>query len=397
MREVVIVQAVRTPIGRLGGTLWNVPGEELARPVLSEALARAGVSPDQVDEVILGQTKQTADAANVARVAALKAGLPVSVPAYTVHRQCGSGMQAVLNAFQAIALGHADVLLAGGVESMSTAPYYLRNARYGYGVGNAELLDPNTESQPGSQPTEGWGRLTMGATAELLAQRYRIARTEQDEFALESQTKAHQAIHNGSFAGEIVPVVLPAKKGEALRFEVDEHPRQTSLEVLAGLKPAFQEGGTVTAGNSSGRSDGASALLLMAAETAQRLGIKPMARIRGLGVAAVTPELMGLGPVTASQRALTQAGLSLSDMGLVELNEAFAAQVLAVLRELPVSRDRLNVHGGAIALGHPIGNSGARILVTLLHAMRQRQIQFGLATLCAAGGQGMTTVVETII
>lgn len=393
-RTVVIVSAVRTAIGRLGGALKDVPADELARVVLEAAVREAGIDPAWVDEVILGQTKQSADAANIARVSALMAGFPVEVPGYTVHRQCGSGMQAVHNAYRAIALGEADIVVAGGVESMSTAPYYLRYARFGYIAGNGELLDPNTESQPGSQPRDRWGNLTMGMTAEILAERYRIQREEQDEFALESHEKALAAIASGRFRDEIVPVFVPQRKGEPMRFEVDEHPRKTSLEALARLKPVFKENGTVTAGNSSGRNDGASALLLMSENRARELGLRPLARICGIGVGAVSPEVMGLGPVPASQRALQHAGLTLEQMDLVEINEAFAAQTLAVLREMPVPRQRLNVNGGAIALGHPIGNSGARILVTLVHEMARRGARYGLATLCIAGGQGIATVVE---
>ena len=303
-------------------------------------------------------------------------------------------MLAIHLAWQAITLGMADIVVAGGVESMSTAPYYLRNARYGYGAGNGEILDPNTESQPGSQPIEQYGRLTMGMTAENLAERYNISREEQDEFALASQEKALAAIASGRFVDEIVPVPVPRKKGLPELFQVDEHPRQTSLEKLAALPPVFKPGGTVTAGNSSGRNDGASALVIMSEEAARARGIKPMASIIGLGMSALAPDIMGLGPVEASRRALQHAGLELEQMDLVEINEAFAAQVLAVLRELPVPREKLNVNGGAIALGHPIGNSGARICVTLLHEMAKRGATYGLASLCAAGGQGIATVFQ---
>jgi len=392
--EVVIASAVRTAIGRLGGTLKDVQPEELAKVVILAATGRAGVEPAVVDEVIFGQAKQSADAANLARVAALKAGFPVDVPAYTVMRQCGSGLQAVHSAAQAIRAGEAEIVVAGGVESMSLAPYYLREARFGLVSGNAVLIDSNTESQPRSQPYEVYGDLTMGLTAENLADKYGISRQEQDEFALESQERARRAIQGGRFRDEIVPVEVPARRGPAVVFDTDEYPRQTSMEQLAELPPVFKPGGSVTAGNSSGRNDGAACLVVMSAAAAQKRGIGPMATIRGQAVAAVDPRIMGIGPVPATQKALSQAGLSLGDIGLIELNEAFAAQSLAVIRELGLDREIVNVNGGAIALGHPLGCSGARILTTLLHEMRKRGTRYGLATICIAGGQGMTTVVE---
>ena len=394
MTEVVIASAVRTAIGRLGGTLKDVQPEELAKVVILAATGRAGVEPAVVDEVIFGQAKQSADAANLARVAALKAGFPVDVPAYTVMRQCGSGLQAVHSAAQAIRAGEAEIVVAGGVESMSLAPYYLREARFGLVSGNAVLIDSNTESQPRSQPYEVYGDLTMGLTAENLADKYGISRQEQDEFALESQERARRAIQGGRFRDEIVPVEVPARRGPAVVFDTDEYPRQTSMEQLAELPPVFKPGGSVTAGNSSGRNDGAACLVVMSAAAAQKRGIGPMATIRGQAVAAVDPRIMGIGPVPATQKALSQAGLSLGDIGLIELNEAFAAQSLAVIRELGLDREIVNVNGGAIALGHPLGCSGARILTTLLHEMRKRGTRYGLATICIAGGQGMTTVVE---
>ncbi len=394
MNEVVIVSAVRTAGGRIGGSLKDVQPEELARVVIEAALERAGVEPAAVDEVIIGQTKQSADAANLARVAALKAGLPVEVPAYTVMRQCGSGLQAVNNGAQAIMCGLADIVVAGGTESMSNAPYYLRGARFGYGSGNAVLADSNTESQPRSQPYEIYGDLTMGLTAENVAAKYGISREEQDRFALASQEKASAAIAAGRFAGEIEPVAVAQRKGPPRHFVEDEHPRRTSPEALAALSPIFKEGGTVTAGNSSGRNDGAACLVLMSAAEARRRGATPLATIRSQAVAGVPPELMGIGPVPASRAALAAAGLTLDDVGLVELNEAFAAQSLAVIGELGLDEARVNVNGGAIALGHPLGCSGARILTTLLHEMRRRGTRYGLATLCIAGGQGIATVVE---
>jgi acetyl-CoA C-acetyltransferase len=394
MRDVVIVSAVRTALGKVGGSLKDVPPEDLARVVMLAAVERAGIEPASVDEVIIGQTKQSADAANLARVAALKAGFPVEVPAYTVMRQCGSGLQAVHNAVQAIRAGEAEIVVAGGVESMSLAPYYLRGARFGFLSGNAVVVDSNTESQPRSQPYEVYGDLTMGRTAENLAERYAIAREEQDEFALESQERARRAIERGRFRDEIVPVEAPVRKGPPLLFDTDEHPRKTSLVKLAALRPVFKEGGSVTAGNSSGRNDGGACLVLMSADAARARSIQPLATVRGQAVAAVDPRIMGIGPAPAARKALERAGLALSDIGLFEVNEAFAAQSLAVVKELGLDREILNVNGGAIALGHPLGCSGARILTTLLHEMRRRGTRYGLAGICIAGGQGMATVVE---
>ena len=394
MNDVVIVSAVRTALGRVGGSIKDVQPEDLATVVMLAAVERAGIEPASVDEVIIGQTKQSADAANLARVAALKAGFPVEVPAYTVMRQCGSGLQAVQSAVQAIRSGEAEIVVAGGVESMSLAPYYLRGARFGFLSGNTVVVDSNTESQPRSQPYEVYGDLTMGLTAENLAERYDISREEQDDFALESQERAWRAIESGRFRDEIVPVEVPVRKGPPLVFDTDEHPRRTSLEKLAALRPVFKEGGSVTAGNSSGRNDGGACLVLMSADAARARSIQPLATVRGQAVAAVDPRIMGIGPAPAARKALERAGLALSDIGLFEVNEAFAAQSLAVVKELGLDREILNVNGGAIALGHPLGCSGARILTTLLHEMRRRGTRYGLAGICIAGGQGMATVVE---
>lgn len=396
MQEVVIVSAVRTALGKMGGTLKDVSPEDLTKIVIEEAVKRANVEVAHIDEVIFGQTKQSADAANLARVAALKAGIPIEVPAYTVMRQCGSGLQAVNNAAEAVMCGRADVIVAGGTESMSNAPFYLRRARYGYNSGNGVLVDSNTESQPRSQPVETYGNLTMGLTAENLAVKYNISREAQDEFALGSQEKALKAIEDGKFVAEIVPVTMPARKGEALIFDTDEYPRKTSLEQLAKLKPVFKTGGSVTAGNSSGRNDGAACLVIMSAKEAQRNNLKPLAIIRGHAAAGVSPEIMGIGPAPATRKALKIAGLKLSDLGLVELNEAFAAQSLAVIKELDLNPAIINVNGGAIALGHPLGCSGARILTTLLYEMKKRNVKYGAATLCIAGGQGITSIVELV-
>ena len=394
MRDVVIVSAARTALGRVGGSIKTVQPEELAKIVILAAVGRAGVEPEAVDEVIIGQTKQSADAANLARVAALKAGFPVEVPAYTVMRQCGSGLQAIHNAVQVIRAEEAEIVVAGGIESMSLAPYYLRGARFGFTSGNTVVVDSNTESQPRSQPYEVYGDLTMGLTAENLAEKYDISREEQDAFARQSQERAADAIESGRFKDEIVPVEVPQRKGPPAVFDTDEHPRLSSLEQLAKLRPVFKEGGTVTAGNSSGRNDGGACLVLMDAETAKARGVKPMATIRGQATAAVDPRIMGIGPAPASLKALQRAGLGLSDVGLIEVNEAFAAQSLAVVKELDLDQEIVNVNGGAIALGHPLGCSGARVLTTLLYEMRRRGTRYGLASICIAGGQGMATVVE---
>jgi acetyl-CoA C-acetyltransferase len=395
MEEIVVVSAVRTAVGRLGGGLKDVEPDILGKIVIEEAIKRAGIEPGDVDEVILGQTKQSADAANLARVAALRAGLPIEVPAYTIMRQCGSGLQAVHNAACQIIAGEADIVVAGGVENMSKAPYYLRGARYGYGAGNAVLVDSNTESQPRSQPFEVYGNLTMGLTAENLAEKYKISREEQDVFGLQSQNRAFAAIESGRFKDEIIAVPVKVKK-DILPFDTDEHPRRSTLEAMAALPAVFKDGGTVTAGNASGRNDGAACTVVMSAKEASRRGLKPMVTIRGMGVAGVPPEFMGIGPAPSTRKALAKAGLNLDDMGLIELNEAFAAQALACIKELGIEdrMDVINPNGGAIALGHPLGCSGARIFTTLLFEMQKRGTKYGLATLCIAGGQGIATVVE---
>jgi acetyl-CoA C-acetyltransferase len=395
-QEVYLCGALRTAIGRMGGALADLPAERLAALVIRELLARSRCDAGLVDEVILGQTKQSSDAPNVARVAALAAGLPEAVPACTVHRQCGSGLQAINSGVQQILSGYAGLVIAGGVESMSTAPYYLRNARFGYRAGNAELLDPNTESQPRSQPEELYGRLTMGLTAENLAAKYGISREEQDRFAFSSQQRARRAIAEGCFGEEIVPVVLPQKKGPPLRFDTDEHPRALSLDELAKLPPVFKENGTVTAGNSSGRNDGAAAVILASAKTAAAAGLKPLARVLSHAVAGVSPACMGIGPVPATRKALERAGLSLAEIDLLEVNEAFAAQYLAVDRELKLDPEKVNVNGGAIALGHPLGCTGARLMTTLLYEMKRRRSRRGLVTMCIGGGMGITTVIEAV-
>jgi acetyl-CoA C-acetyltransferase len=395
MRNVVIVDGVRTAIGRMGGTLKDVEVDFLSEKVMREALKRSQINGEDVDEVVWGHAKQSSDVPNLARLAALRAGLPVEVPGYTVHRQCGSGLQAINNAAQQIMCGLSDIVLAGGAESMSTAPYYLRKARYGYGAGNAEIVDPNTESQPRAQPIEVYGNLTMGLTAENLAEKYNISREEQDYFALESQQKAADAIKAGKFKDEIVAYEVKVKK-EKIQFDTDEHPRLTSFEKLASLKPVFKEGGTVTAGNSSGRNDGAAALVIMAEEEAQKRELSPRLRIVSQAAVGVSPEIMGIGPVHATLKALKLAGLTLDDIDLIELNEAFAAQALAVVKELNIDRKKLNVNGGAIALGHPIGGTGAILTVKIMNELERRGSKYGLITACIGGGQGIATIVENL-
>ena len=395
MKNAVIVDSVRTAVGRIGGSLKEIEVDFLAAKVIKEIVLRTGIEKGEVDEVIFGQAKQSADSANLARLALLRAGLPVEVPGYTVHRQCGSGVQSINNAALQIMTGQSEIIIAGGAESMSTAPYYIRNVRYGLGAGNGGIIDPNTESQPRSQPIEIYGNLTMGYTAENLAEKYNISREEQDEFALRSQILTSEAIKSGRFSKEIVPYEVKHKK-EVKVFKEDEHPRLTSLEKLSNLKPVFKENGTVTAGNSSGRNDGASAVLVMSEEAALKRGLKPKARIIAQASSGVSPEIMGIGPVEATRKALSMAKLSLDEIGLIELNEAFSAQALAVIKELNMDLDRVNVNGGAIALGHPLGATGSILMTKLLHEMERRAVKYGLVTLCIGGGQGITTIVENL-
>jgi acetyl-CoA C-acetyltransferase len=391
---VVIVNAFRTAIGSYGGSLANTSPEELVSLIMKNNLSASGYGANIVDEVIVGQTKQSAHAPNIARVAALLAHFPESIPAYTVHRQCGSGMQAVMNGAMSILAGQANVVLAGGVESMSQAPHYTVGSRFGLKMGDVTLYDSNTESQPKSQPEEIYGRFTMGQTAEWLAEKYNISRREQDEFAYSSQQKTKRAIELGRFEEEVIPVPVKEGKKGVRHFAIDEHPRLTELEKLGTLRPVFQENGTVTAGNASGRNDGGSMLLLMSEEKAKQLGVVPLARVCSFAAVGVSPKEMGIAPVPASQMALKKAGLRLADIDLIELNEAFAAQSLACLKEWGIKGDNVNVNGGAIALGHPLGCSGARIITTLCHELEKQKRQYGLATICVAGGLGMAMVVE---
>ena len=389
--EVVIVSGCRTPIGSFGGAFKDVSAVELGTVAVREAVRRAGVRPDRVDEVILGCILQASLGMNPARQAAVRAGLPESVPAHTVNKVCGSGLKAVMLAAQAIKSGDAEVVVAGGMESMSGAPFLLPGARWGERLGNGKVVDHMLHEGL----TDAFHDIHMGITAENLVERYGISRADQDAFAAESQVRAESAIREGRFKEEIVPVAVPGKKGEVRAIDTDEYPRPgTTVEALAKLKPAFKKDGTVTAGNSSGINDGAAALVVARAESAAGLGLKPVARVVAYASAAVDPRVMGIGPVPAVRKALEKAGLAADRIELWELNEAFAAQSLAVLRELEIDPAKVNVNGGAIALGHPIGASGARVLVTLLHALKARGLRRGLAALCIGGGQGVAMVVE---
>lgn len=392
MKEIVIASAVRTAIGSFNGSLSSFSAAELGGFAIKESLARAGVDGAAVDEVIMGNVLQAGLGQNPARQASLKAGLPVDVPTITINKVCGSGLKAVNMAAQAIIAGDADIIVAGGMESMTNSPYLLDKARSGYRMGHGKVID--------SMIQDGlWCAFNdyhMGITAENIVAEYGVTREEQDQLAFESQDKAVKAIKAGAFKNEIVPVVIRSKKGD-ITFDTDEYPKaDASFEKLTGLKPAFKKDGTVTAGNASGINDGAAALVVMSADKAKQLGVKPLAIIRGYGSGGVDPKVMGMGPVPATRKAMAKAGLTVQDMDLIEANEAFAAQFLAVGKQLEFVREKVNVHGGAIALGHPIGASGARILVTLIHALQLRQAKLGLATLCIGGGQGVATIVERV-
>jgi acetyl-CoA C-acetyltransferase len=390
MREIVIASAVRTAIGSYGGALKDVPAVELGAIVIKEALKRAGIDGSQVDEVIMGNVLQAGLGQNPARQALIKAGLPVEKPCFTINKVCGSGLRAVSLAAQLIKSGDVDVVVAGGMENMSQAPYLVPNARWGQRMGDGKFIDEMIKDGL----WDAFNQYHMGITAENVAEQWNITREEQDAIGARSQNLAEQAIKTGRFKDEIVPVVVKTKKGEVV-VDTDEFPRfGTTEEKLAKLKPAFKKGGTVTAGNASGINDGAAAIVVMSAEKAEELGIKPIAKIVSYGSKGVDPSIMGVGPIGATRAALAQAGLTIEDMDLIEANEAFAAQFIAVGRELGFDMDKVNVNGGAIALGHPIGASGARILVTLLHEMQKRDCKKGLATLCIGGGMGTSLIVE---
>ncbi len=396
MRDAVIVSACRTAIGRSGGVFREAPAEDLGAVVVAEAAKRAGLTGDRFDDVIMGCCVVAGPAGNIARHVLLKAGFPDSVPGLTVDRRCASGLQAVNLAVQAIQTSNADVVMAGGTENMTRSPYILDKIPEPYKRGSLTLYD--SFGGPRAQPVAMYGDLTMGITAENVAERYNVSREDQDRFALRSQQRACAAIAEGRFKDEIVPVEAPGpKKGEKVAIDTDEHPRaDTTLEKLAKLQPAFKKGGTVTAGNSSGINDGAAALVVMGADTAAALGIKPLARLLGHAAVAVDPAVMGIAPSKAIPKALARAGLKKQDLGLVEINEAFASMMVACIRLLDLKEDIVNVNGGAIAMGHPIGSSGARILTTLLYEMRRRKVRYGVASLCVGGGQGVATVIENL-
>ena len=392
MAEAVIVSATRTAIGSMGGSLAGLPATALGAVAIREALKRAGVEGKEVGEVILGNVLAAGLGLNASRVAYLEAGIPKEVPGYGINKACGSGLKAVANAASGVLLGDYDVAVAGGMESMSNAPYLLQKARYGYRLGHGELLDSMINDGLSCPITH----VHMGITAENVAAKYEISRAEQDEFAAQSQAKAVAAQQNGKFRAEIVPVDVPGKKkGETVQFAVDEFPRaDTTAEKLGGLRAAFKKDGSVTAGNASGINDGAAALVVMSDKAAKDRGLKPLARIRGWASAGVDPSIMGMGPWPAVEKVLAKTGVKKEQVGLFELSEAFAAQSLGVLRELKLYTSKVNVNGGAIALGHPIGASGARVLVTLLHAMQDRDVNLGVASLCIGGGQGIAMLVE---
>ena len=389
MKKIVIASACRTAIGKFGGTLSNVPAAELGAIVIKEAINRAGIKPEQVDQVYMGCVIQAGLGQNVARQASIKAGLPVETPAVTLNVVCGSGLECVNNAARMIEAGDADIVVAGGTENMDMAPFAMMKGRYGYPMGKSELVD----TMVNDALWDAFNNYHMGITAENVADQWNLSREDLDNFAYNSQLKAAEAIKNGSFKDEIVPVVIKNKKGDII-FDTDEGPRLSAPEVLAKLKPAFKKDGKVTAGNASAINDGAAALVIMSEDKAKELGITPMATWVAGALGGVDPSIMGVGPVAATRKVMAKTGLTVADMDLIEANEAFAAQSLAVAHDLEFDMDKVNVNGGAIALGHPVGASGARILVTLLYAMKHRGAKKGLATLCIGGGMGCATIVE---
>lgn len=392
MRDVVIVGAVRTPVGSFAGSLASVTAQELGTLVIKELLNRTGVKGEMVDEVLFGNVLQAGLGQNVARQVALYGGIPKEVPCTTINKVCGSGLRTVSMAAQIIKAGDADIIIAGGTESMSNAPYALPQNRWGARMGDSKVVDIMIKDGL----WDAFNQYHMGITAENVAAQFNVSREDQDKFAALSQQKAVKAIESGCFKEEIVPVEVKTKKSTVV-VDTDEHPRAgTTVESLSKLRPAFKKDGTVTAGNASGINDGAAAILVMSAEKAAELGLKPMAKIIGYGSAGVDPSIMGTGPIPSSRLALKRAGLEVADIDLWEANEAFAAQAVAVGRELGIEDSKLNVHGGAIALGHPIGASGARILVTLLYAMKRYNAKKGVATLCIGGGQGTALIVEAL-
>ncbi|HEX5373260.1 MAG TPA: acetyl-CoA C-acetyltransferase [Aquabacterium sp.] len=391
MTDIVIVAAARTAVGKFGGTLAKTPAADLGALVIQDLLRRTGLKGEQISEVIMGQVLQAGCGQNPARQAVIKAGLPQAVPAMTINKVCGSGLKAVMLAVQAIRDGDADIVIAGGQENMSLSPHVVPGSRDGQRMGNWQMVD----SMINDGLWDVYNQYHMGITAENVAKAYGISRADQDALALASQQKAAAAIEAGRFKDEIVPVVLPQKKGDPIVFDTDEYVnRKTSAEALAGLRPAFDKAGSVTAGNASGLNDGAAAVMVMSAERAKALGLQPMARIASYASAGLDPATMGMGPVPASRRALERAGWKASDLDLLEINEAFAAQACAVHKEMGWDTSKVNVNGGAIAIGHPIGASGCRILVSLLHEMQKRDAKKGIASLCIGGGMGVALTVE---
>ena len=393
MREVVIVSAVRTAIGNYGGSLAGFSAVELGVIAAKETISRAGIKPADVDETIVGNILSAGQGQNIARQISVLAGVPETSPAMTINKLCGSGLRSVSMAAQFIMLGDADIILAGGTESMSNAPYLLEKARFGYRMGHGEL----TDSMIKDGLTDAFNNFHMGITAENIADQWQLSREEQDAFAANSQQKTEKAIKEGRFKEEIVPVEIPQRKGDPIIFDTDEYPKQgITADKLAKLRPAFKKDGTVTAGNASGLNDGAAMLIIMSAQKAKELGVQPIAKIISYANAALDPKIMGYGPVPATRAALQKAGMTIADIDLVEANEAFAAQSLAVAKDLELDMEKVNVNGGAIALGHPIGASGARILTTLLYEMKKRSLKTGLATLCIGGGQGTSLIIERL-
>ena len=390
MRDVVIVSAVRTAVGAFGGSLKDISAADLGAIVIKEAVNRAGIQPSDVDEIYMGNVVQAGQGQNVARQAAVNAGIPVEKPSVTLNMVCGSGLRAVSLAAQLIRLGDCDVVVAGGTENMSQAPYVLPTSRWGQRMGNGVMIDTMIQDAL----TDAFSQVHMGITAENIAEQWGITREEQDAFAVASQQKTEAAIKAGKFEEEIVNVEIPQKKGDPKIFNVDEYPRfGASMEGLAKLRPAFKKDGTVTAGNASGINDGAAALVLMSAEKAEQLGLEPLAKIISYGSKGLDPSIMGYGPFYATKAALEKVNLTVDDLDLIEANEAFAVQSIAVAKDLGFDPEKVNVNGGAIAIGHPVGASGARILVTLLHEMKRRDAKTGLATLCIGGGMGTALIV----
>ena len=392
-KEIVIVSAVRTAVGNFNGALSGFSAVDLGVIAAREAISRAGIQPSDVDETIIGNILSAGLGQNVARQISVKSGVPVTSPAMSINILCGSGLRAVSLAAQMIMVGNSEIVLCGGTESMTNAPYLLPQARSGYRMGDGKLID----SMIKDGLTDAFNDYHMGVTAENIAEKWNISKEEQDEFAVRSQNKCEAAQKAGKFADEIVPISIPQRKGDPIVFDTDEFPRHgATIEQMAKLKPAFKKDGTVTAANASGINDGAAMLIVMSREKADALGLKPLVKIKSFGTTALEPEIMGYGPVSATQKALQQANLTIDDIDLAELNEAFAAQSIAVVRDLKINPDIVNVNGGAIAIGHPVGASGARILTTLIYEMKKRQSKVGLASLCIGGGQGTAVIVENI-